>query len=163
MPYVALQQMLDEGFQPGPHVYWRSHFLTGLPDEAIEILVAGANAAPSPLSAVLVEHAGGAVARIGQEETAFDHREAEYNLAIIARWLDPADAQANIAWARGLWETMQPYARGVYVNYLGVGDSAERVREAYGPAKYARLAALKREYDPENVFRRNQNIPPAPV
>lgn len=161
MPYVALQQMLDEGFQPGPHVYWRSHFLTGLPDEAIETLVAGANAAPSPLNAVLVEHAGGAVSRIGQDETAFDHRDAEYNLAIIAKWLDPADAEANIAWARSLWEAMQPFARGVYVNYLGVGDSAERVREAYSPAKYARLAALKREYDPENVFRRNQNIAPA--
>jgi FAD/FMN-containing dehydrogenase len=161
MPYVALQQMLDDGFQPGPHVYWRSHFLTGLSNEAIDVIVAGANAAPSPLSAVLVEHAGGAVARVGQDETAFDHREAEYNLAIIARWLDPADAEANIAWARGLWDAMQPYAKGVYVNYLGVGDSAERVREAYSPAKYARLAALKRDYDPENLFRRNQNIPPA--
>jgi FAD/FMN-containing dehydrogenase len=161
MPYVALQQMLDEGFAPGPHVYWRSHFLTGLPDEAIDILVAGANAAPSPLSAVLVEHAGGAVARVGQDETAFDHRDAEYNLAIIARWLDPADTDANVSWARGVWDAMQPYARGVYVNYLGVGDGAERVREAYSPAKYARLATLKREYDPENAFRRNQNIPPA--
>ncbi len=161
MPYVALQQMLDDGFQPGPHVYWRSHFLTGIPDEAIAIIVAGANAAPSPLSSVLVEHAGGAVARVGQDDTAFDHRHAEYNLAIIATWLDPADAEVNIAWARGLWEAMQPYARGVYVNYLGVGDSAERVREAYSPTKYARLAGLKREYDPENTFRRNQNILPA--
>lgn len=163
MPYTALQQMLDEGFQPGPHVYWRSHFLTGLPDEAINIVVAGANAAPSPLSAVLVEHVGGAVSRVGRDETAFDHRDAEYNLAIIARWLDPAEEEANIAWARTLWEAMQPYARGVYVNYLGVGDSADRVREAYSPAKYARLAALKREYDPENIFRRNQNIAPAPA
>ena len=136
-------------------------FLTGLPDEAIEIIVAGANAAPSPLNAVLVEHAGGAVSRIEQDATAFDHRDAEYNLAIIGKWTDPADAEANIAWARGLWEAMQPFARGVYVNYLGVGDSAERVRAAYSPAKYARLAALKREYDPENIFRLNQNIAPA--
>ena len=162
MPYVALQQMLDEGFQPGPHVYWRSHFLTGLPDEALAIIVAGANAAPSPLSAVLVEHLGGAVARVGQDETAFDHRDAEYNFAIIGKWLDPAEAEANIAWARGLWEAMRPYARGTYVNYLGVGDTAERVKDAYSPEKYARLAALKRAYDPENVFRRNQNIVPAP-
>jgi FAD/FMN-containing dehydrogenase len=161
MPYVSLQRMLDEGFASGPHVYWRSHFLTGIPDQAIEILVAGANAAPSPLSAVLVEHLGGAVARVGRDETAFDHRDAEYNLAIIARWLDPAEAVANIAWARELWEAMQPFARGVYVNYLGVGDGAERVRAAYSPEKYARLAALKRQYDPENVFRRNQNIAPA--
>jgi FAD/FMN-containing dehydrogenase len=161
MSYVALQQMLDEGFQPGPHVYWKAHFLSGLPDEAIDIIVAGANAAPSPLSAVVVELLGGAVARVGQDETAFDHRDAEYNLAIIARWLDPADADANVAWARELWEALRPFARGVYVNYLGVGDGAERVREAYSPEKFARLAALKRDYDPDNVFRLNQNIPPA--
>jgi FAD/FMN-containing dehydrogenase len=161
MPYVALQQMLDEAFQPGPPVYWRSHFLTGLPDEAIETIVAGANAAPSQLSNVLIEHLGGAVSRVGNDDTAFDHRDAEYNFAIIAKWLDPAEAEANIAWARGLWEAMQPYARGAYVNYLGVGDAPERVRAAYSPQKYARLAALKRQYDPENVFRYNQNIPPA--
>ncbi len=161
IPYVTLQQTLDDGFQPGPHVYWRSHFLAGLPDEAIDVIVAGANAAPSPLSAVLVEHLGGAVARVGEDDTAFDHRDAEYNFAIIGRWLDPADADANIAWARGLWEAMRPYARGTYVNYLGVGDTAERVKDAYSPEKYARLAALKREYDPENVFHRNQNIRPA--
>ena len=162
MPYVALQQMLDEGFPPGLQVYWRAHFFAALPDEAIESIVAGANAAPSPLSAVLVEHLGGAVARIGQDETAFDHRDAAYNFAVIARWTDPADADANIAWARELWEAMRPYARGAYVNYLGVGDGAERVRDAYSPRKHARLAALKREYDPENIFRRNQNIAPAP-
>jgi FAD/FMN-containing dehydrogenase len=161
MPYVALQQMLDDGFQAGPHVYWRSHFLTGIPDEAIDILVAGANAAPSPMSSVLIEHLGGAVARVGNNDTAFDHRDAEYNFAVIAVWTDPAEADANIAWARELWNAIQPYARGVYVNYLGVGDSAERVRAAYSPEKYARLAALKREVDPENLFHRNQNIPPA--
>ena len=150
-----------KGFKPGPHVYWRSHFITGIPDEAIEIMVAAANAAPSPMSSVLIEHLGGAVARVGKDETAFDHRDAEYNFAVIAVWTDPAEADANIAWARDLWDAMQPYARGVYVNYLGVGDSAERVRAAYSPEKYARLAALKREVDPENLFHRNQNIPPA--
>lgn len=107
---------------------------------------------------VLIEHLGGAVARVGNDETAFDHRDAEYNFAVIAVWNDPADAEANIAWARGLWEAMQ---RGAYVNYLGVGDGVERVRAAYSPEKYARLAALKREVDPDNLFRRNQNIPPA--
>jgi FAD/FMN-containing dehydrogenase len=161
MPYVALQQMLDEGFPPGANNYWRSHFLTGIPDEAIEILVAGANTAPSPLNSIVIEHLGGAVARVGNDETAFDHRDAEYNLLIVAVWTDPVEADANIAWARQLWDAMQPYARGVYVNYLGVGDSAERVRAGYSPEKYARLAALKREVDPENLFHRNQNIPPA--
>ncbi len=160
MPYTALQQMLDDGFPAGLHVYWRSHFLAGLPDEAIDILVAGANAAPSPLNAVLIEQLGGAVTHVGRDETAFDHRDAAVNLAIIARWGDPAEAEANIAWARDLWDAMQPYARGVYVNYLGVGDNPERVRDAYSAAKYARLAALKHAYDPQNLFHRNQNIRP---
>jgi FAD/FMN-containing dehydrogenase len=159
-PYVAIQHMLDEGFPPGLHVYWRSHFLAGLPDEAIATMIAAANTAPSPLSAVLVEQLGGAVARVGMDDTAFDHRDAAYNFAIIARWTEPAEAEANIAWARELWEAMRPYARGTYVNYLGVGDAPDRVRDAYSPEKYARLAALKREYDPDNVFHRNQNIAP---
>lgn len=165
MPYLALQQMMDEAFQPGPHVYWKSHFLTGLTDELIDLLIAGANAAPSPMNAVLIEQFGGAVARVGQDETAFDHRNADYNLAIIARWLDPADAEANINWARSLWDVVKPFARGAYVNYLGVGDEPARVRDAYSPVKYARLVALKQQYDPENVFRSNQNITPdaAPV
>jgi FAD/FMN-containing dehydrogenase len=160
MPYTALQKMLDDGFPTGVSVYWKSHFLAGLPDEAIDILVAGANAAPSPMNAVLIEQLGGAVTHIGRDESAFDHRDAAVNLAIIARWGDPAEEEANIAWARGLWDAMQPYARGVYVNYLGVGDNLERVRDAYGTAKYARLAALKHTYDPQNLFHRNQNILP---
>jgi FAD/FMN-containing dehydrogenase len=161
MPYIALQHMLDEGFPTGAHNYWRSSFLTGLPDEAIEIIVAGANAAPSPRNSVLVEHLGGAVARVGNDETAFDHRDAEYNFLIVAVWTDPADAEENIAWARDLWDRMQPFARGAYVNYLGVGDGVERVRAGYSPEKYERLSALKRQYDPDNLFRRNQNILPA--
>ncbi len=163
MPYLALQQMMDEAFQPGPHVYWKSHFLTGLTDEVIDLLVAGANASPSPMNAVLIEHFGGAVARVGQDETAFDHRDADYNLAIIARWLDPADAEANINWARSLWDIVKPFSRGAYVNYLGVGDEPARVRDSYSPTKYARLVALKQQYDPENVFRSNQNITPDPT
>lgn len=163
MPYTALQRMLDDGFPAGLNVYWRSHFLAGLPDEAIDILVSWANAAPSPLNAVLIEQLGGAVTHIGRDDTAFDHRDAAVNLAIIARWGDPAEADANIAWARGLWDAMQPFARGVYVNYLGVGDNPDRVRDAYSAAKYARLAALKHTYDPQNLFHRNQNIRPEAI
>ncbi len=160
MPYIALQTMLDEAFPPGLQVYWRSHFLRGLPDEAIETMVDRFAQVSSPLSIVLIEHLGGAVARVARDDTAFDHRDAEYNLAIIARWPDPAMAETGIAWTRELWTAMQPHSRGVYVNYLGVGESASRVREAYGEEKYRRLATLKREYDPTNLFRFNQNIAP---
>lgn len=161
MPYTTLQTMLDEGFPAGQHVYWRAHFLKGLADETFATLIDRSGRAPSPLNAVLIEQMGGAVARVGRNETAFDHRDAPYNLAIIARWTEPSAAEANIAWARELWDATADAARGAYVNYLGVGDSEERVRAAYGPAKYDRLAALKARWDPNNFFRFNQNIKPA--
>ncbi|MFL5759746.1 MAG: FAD-binding oxidoreductase [Thermomicrobiales bacterium] len=161
MPYIALQTMLDEAFPSGLPVYWRSHFLTDINDEAIAIVVDRFSRVPSPLTAVLFEQFGGAVARVGGDDTAFAHRDAKYNLAIISRWPDPAMADENIAWTRELWTEMQPFARGVYVNYLGIGEQEDRVRAAYGDAKYARLAALKKQYDPTNQFRFNQNIKPS--
>lgn len=161
MPYVALQSMLDEGMAAGLPVYWKAHFLNGLDDAAIDLIVEWANKTASPVSLVLIEHLGGAVGRVPAHATAFAHRNATYNLAIIARWLDPGGAEAEIAWARGFHEALNPYAAGVYMNYLGVGDGRERVRQAYDEAVYDRLVALKRQYDPENLFRRNQNIRPA--
>lgn len=160
IPYVALQSMLDEGMAAGLPVYWKAHFLNGLDDTAIDLIVEWANKSASPVSVVLIEHLGGAVGRVPAHATAFAHRSATYNLAIIARWLDPGGADAEIAWARGFHEALNPYAAGVYMNYLGVGDGRERVRQAYDEAVYDRLVALKRQYDPENLFHRNQNIRP---
>ena len=161
MPYVALQQMLDEGFPAGQQVYWRSDFLDALADDVIDTVIARYAEVTSPISTVILEHLGGAVARVGRDETAFDHRDAEYNLAVVSRWLEPAEKERHVAWTRELCDAVRPHARGVYVNYLGVEEGAERVRAAYGPEKYARLAAVKRAYDPTNLFRLNQNIPPA--
>ena len=115
---------------------------------------------PSPLSAVMINQLGGAVRRVGEDETAFAHRGADYDLHVMATWTDPAASAANVGWARGVWEAMRPYGSGgVYVNYLGE-EGADRVAAAYGPAKYARLVALKNAYDPTNLFRLNQNIEP---
>jgi FAD/FMN-containing dehydrogenase len=161
MPYTELQSMLDEGFPSGLQVYWRSHFLAHLNDDAIDALLDRFAAVSSPLSVLIIEQLGGAVSRVARDATAFDHRDALYNLAIVARWEDPAAADGHIAWARDLWEATRPFASGVYVNYLGVGDSADRVRDAYSGGKYERLAALKAKYDPANLFRLNQNIAPA--
>jgi hypothetical protein len=163
MPYTSLQSMLDDGFPAGLHVYWRSHFLKGIDNNAIDTLVERFGSVASPLSAVLLEHLAGAVARVPQDATAFDHRDAEYNLAIIGRWPDPAQAEANITWTRQLWSAMEPHSRGVYVNYLGIDEDVDRVRAAYGESKFTRLAALKRQYDPGNLFRFNQNIKPQPA
>jgi FAD/FMN-containing dehydrogenase len=161
IPYTALQTMLDDGFPTGLPVYWRSHFLTDIDDDLLDTLVAQFGKSPSPLSALLIEQVGGAVAHVPRDSSAFDHRDADYNLAIISRWPDPAMADAGIAWARETWEATKGHARGVYVNYLGVGEAGDRVRAAYGDENYARLAEIKRRYDPNNVFRFNQNITPA--
>lgn len=159
--YVTVQTYLDEAFPAGMQVYWKSHFLTGLPDEAIDIMIEYANSAPSVLSAALLETMGGAIGRIDPNATAFAHRDAPFNLAIIGRWLDPAETEVNVAWARAFFEAMQPFASGAYVNYLGVGDDPARIADAYAGPTYQRLRQVKRQYDPENLFRRNQNILPA--
>jgi len=161
MPYTTLQSMLDDAFPPGLQVYWRSHFMRELSDDAIDTMIDGFSQVTSPLTAVLLEHLGGAVSRIDRDATAFDHRDAEYNLAIIGRWPDPSMTDAGVAWTRELWSALQPHASGVYVNYLGIGESASRVKDAFGAEKYQRLAALKRQFDPNNLFRFNQNITPS--
>jgi FAD/FMN-containing dehydrogenase len=159
MPYPALQSMLDEGFPSGLHVYWRSDFLKGLPDEALDALVDRFNAITSPLSALLIEQFGGAVARVPADGTAFAQRDAMFNLAIVSRWTDAATAATHTDWARQTSAAIQPFASGgVYVNYLGE-EGTDRIKAAYGP-KYEKLVAVKRKYDPNNLFRVNQNIQP---
>jgi FAD/FMN-containing dehydrogenase len=160
VPYPQHQQMLDEGFPAGLQVYWRSHFLKTLNDEAIDSMVQHFGGITSPLSAIVIEQFGGAVGRVGAADTAFPHRSADYNVAIFSRWSDPTGADAHIAWNRQVHDALKPHANGVYVNYLGE-EGADRVREAYGPELYERLAKLKRTWDPTNFFRLNQNIRPA--
>ena len=159
MPYPALQTMLDDGFPSGLHVYWRSDFLESLPDDAIDMLCDRFASITSPLSALLIEQFGGAVARVPADETAFAQRDALFNMAVIARWTDPATAATHTDWAKQTSDAAKRFTSGgVYVNYLGA-EGAERVRAAYG-AKYDQLVALKKKYDPTNLFRTNQNIQP---
>jgi FAD/FMN-containing dehydrogenase len=116
--------------------------------------------APSIAPMVIIDQFGGAVARIPNDATAFGHRDAQYDLIIAAIWSDEADQEEHVEWARDFWDAMQPFATDdVYVNYLS-DEGHERVRAAYGH-HYERLVDLKRKYDPENVFRNNQNIDPA--
>ncbi len=157
-PYVGIQTALDEAFPEGLPVYWRSHFLKGLDDASIDTIVDSFMASPSPASIVLIEQLGGAMSRVDRDATAFEHRDAAFNIAIITRWPVPELADPCIAWARAFWDDLRPASTGVYVNYLGVGE--DRVRDAYSPEKYARLQAVKRAYDAGNTFRFNQNIAP---
>jgi FAD/FMN-containing dehydrogenase len=160
IPYCALQSMFDDAFPSGRRNYWKSGFLRGLDDGAIELMVERFAQAPSPHAMVFIEQCGGAASRVSPGETAYPHRTAPYNLIILAAWSDPAQDDVHMRWARELWTALQPFvAGGVYVNYLSdqLLEGEDRVRSAYGP-HYDKLVALKRKYDPSNVFRYNQNI-----
>lgn len=158
--YEATNMMLDAGYPRGARNYWKSSFLNELSDAAIDTLVTRFGKCPSPMGGLVIEHVHGAATRIGASETAFPHRRQGYNLLVMSEWLDPADDPQNVAWARELYEAMQPYrARGRYVNYLDADEGEDPVQAAYGP-NYERLRALKAKYDPANLFHLNQNIRP---
>ncbi len=159
--YEVTNTLLDDGFPKGALNYWKSSFLNALSDEAIDTLIAQFSTCPSPMSALLLEHIHGGVTRVGQTDTAFPHRQTGYNLLIISQWLDAADSDTNIAWARETYDAMRPHmAGGRYVNYIGEEEGEDPVAAAYGP-NYQRLRALKDTYDPQNLFHMNQNIPPS--
>ncbi len=160
MAYTELQSMIDLVVPPRHQYYEKAHFLRAISDEAIDILVDHFACVPSPLSLPFFQQTGGAVQR---GSTAYAHREALYNLILIAQWLDPAESERHVHWTRELWQALRPYTTGgVYVNDMGreEEDGADQVRAAYG-ANYPRLAELKQKYDPSNLFRHNQNIKPS--
>ena len=161
MPYVALQRIGENLNPSGLRNYWKSDYLRQLSDEVINLLVESYPSAPAPQTHLVIEQMGGAVSRIGEDETAVGHRDAPYNAIIIGLWSDPADDDRAIAWVRRLWEALQPYSSGgAYINYMMGTEEQDRVPAAYGPKKYERLVALKNQYDPTNLFRLNQNIRP---
>jgi FAD/FMN-containing dehydrogenase len=162
MRYGDVQNIFTPGFPAGRRSYWKSHFVDRVEAQALDVLADGYRAAPAPSGGILIEQLTGQAARIEPHATAFAHRRARFNLLIAGFWEDPSEDEWRKAWVRGLWEATQPYSSGsVYVNYLDAGDEAAgRVKAAYGPETYARLVALKRKYDPQNLFRMNQNIVP---
>jgi hypothetical protein len=163
MPYIEVQRMLDDLFQPGFQHYWKSSFLQDLSAEAFDTMVHYHANRPSPLCHVVIEELGGMVSRIDSDETAFAHRDKRYSLLIVGMSPNPAEAGIIRQWTREFWEAMQPFSSaGVYVNYLGqeADEGADRVKAAYGSEKYERLVVLKNNYDPTNLFRLNQNILP---
>jgi FAD/FMN-containing dehydrogenase len=162
MPYTAAQQMLDALNPPGNRIYWKSSILRGIDDEVLETIVEESASMPSPLTSAIIEFYGGAINRVGAQDTAYPLRDATYALNAISAWTAPEQDDANIAWTRGIWGAVERLSPGsVYVNFLGVGDAGdERVRAAYGP-NYGRLASIKTKYDPSNLFRLNHNIKPA--
>jgi len=159
IPYPEIYKFTAH--QAEPHAASiRMMFADGLSDAALDAALAAMEGASSPFSLVHFRGLGGALARVPDDATAFAHRQRRYFVAIIAVWLDPAqDAAPHQAWTNGLWRTIRPEGSGVYVNFLEREGEA-RIRDAYPPATYARLAEVKRRYDPDNLFRFNQNVPP---
>jgi hypothetical protein len=160
VPYVALQSSFDAGTPDGARYYWKSHYMNALGDDAIDALVGYVDRMPGPLSIVGFEPMGGAINRVAPDATAFPHRQAAFAFGAWCGWTDPAQDDEVIGWTRGLHEVMTPFATGgVYVNYLD-DDEADRNAGSFG-ANHARLQAIKTKYDPENVFRLNQNLEPS--
>ncbi len=161
MPYVAVQQLLDPANPKGLRNYWSADFLAELPDKAISALVEVATHPVSPMSQVILVPGGGAVARVPAEATAFGGRDAAWNMHYLSMWSDPADDDVNITHTRDLAAALKPWTTGrVYLNFIGE-EGGDRVEAGFGPEKYAKMRDLKRTWDPQNLFRHNQNIPPA--
>ena len=160
IPYTEVQSATDALFPTGLRYYWQSHFLAQISDDAVEATVVHFATVPSPRSVVIFQQYGGAVGRVARSETAFWHRDAEYDVFAASIWDDPRDAfDVHRQWVRDWWEMVRPSSLGgEYVNNLG-DEGEDRVRAAYGE-NYTRLVALKEKYDPTNVFRLNANIRP---
>jgi FAD/FMN-containing dehydrogenase len=159
--FVDVQKFWDADYPDGQRYYWKSLNLTRLDDEVIARLVAHARAQPSPLSTTDLWFVGGAMKRANADGSAFRGRDAAVLLGLEANWVDPADDASNVRWARRFVADMEQDSDGSrYLNFAGFQEEGEAMmRAAFGP-NYGRLVALKRRYDPTNVFRLNQNIDP---
>lgn len=163
MPYVALQQMLDEANAWGFYCYDKGTYLTDLPDEVIEVVTEQLPAKNSPLSVLLFYRLDEAYSEVPEDATAFSGgRSPRYAVFIIGVCPVPELFEPERAWVRSFWDALRPYSIdiGSYVNAMTDVDE-DRLRASYGAEKYERLAGIKRSYDPDNVFRRNANIKPA--
>ena len=159
MPYTAVQQMLDASAPRGMRGYWKPGFLAGLPDPLIDTVVRQAGAAPSPLSAIHLHQLGGAVRGFDGRTSPFGQRDAAFALNVVGMWPDAATDADNTRWVRESWTAIEPFTHGTYLNFLAADDTA-RTRNAFDPESWARLVRVKQEWDPQNLFRVNHNIPP---
>ena len=161
-PWLGLQSGFDAIFPKGELRYWKSRSVTELSDEVIDEIISLASRRPTPLTDIVTWHHGGAMSRVGETETAYGGRDVQFLVTAEASWTDPAQNDEAIAWAREVWDAMEPYSTGsVYLNFPGLGEEEDNLARAGYGANYERLAELKAKYDPENLFRMNINIPPA--
>jgi FAD/FMN-containing dehydrogenase len=161
MPYLDAQKVLDADYPDGLRYYWKSMNLMTLDDDVIDRIVKHSREMPSPFSTVDLWHIGGAMARGSADESAFNGRHVAFLLSPESNWEDSADDEANIAWLRDFLADMEEFSDGSrYLNFPGFLEGGDEfIRKAFG-SQYDKLATLKRKYDPDNLFRLNQNIKP---
>jgi FAD/FMN-containing dehydrogenase len=158
MPYTALQAMLDGGMQPGTREYFKVDWLASLSDEAISTVVAQADQLPAPFGQLILCPMGGAVSRSATKDMALRVPDAPWLYFCLSMWMDPTEDERNTMWARGFAAAMRPFGLGTaFANFVAV-DEGDRLRASYGQERYKRLTELKRRWDPNNLFRLNQNI-----
>jgi hypothetical protein len=159
--YLDFQHSLDPFFPAGARRYWKALYLDGFSDAAIDTTVGWSDRRPSNDTLVIIRHCGGAISRVGAEETAFGDRTSEWMLSIDSTWDEPADDETNVAYTRAFWDAAVPFSNGqTYFNFPGMLEEGEAaVRSSYG-SNHPRLARIKAAYDPDNRFRLNQNIRP---
>jgi FAD/FMN-containing dehydrogenase len=161
MPYVQMQGLIDALWPRGTKAYMKAGYLRELDDHAIETMARYHQDATSPSSEIHIQHFGGAVSRVDEEATAYGERQAPFVLNTIAVTHEPGGLDTHVDWAQRLYADLEPsLTGGAYINFLSA-EGEERVKAAYGAEKFARLRALKDRYDPTNLFRLNQNIPPS--
>jgi FAD/FMN-containing dehydrogenase len=160
MPFPAIQALFDPFFPRGLQWYWKGDFVRSLPDEAIDTHIAQAAKAPTELSLMHLYPIDGAVHRVPRGDTAWSARDATWSMVIAGISPDPNQADALKAWGRAYWKAVHGFnLAGAYVNFMMDDEAEGRVQATYGE-NYGRLAEVKARYDPTNLFRVNQNIPP---
>ena len=159
IPYPVMFAFTDEAARPGFPQYARSLFAQTLSDDLVQTIVSASAGRISPETMLQIRILGGAVSRVPAEATAFAHRDKQVLLSVFDTTWQPGSSE-HLARAEQLWKSLSSFAEGAYVNFL-MDEGEQRISQAYPPATYARLAALKERYDPTNLFRLNQNIRPA--
>ena len=158
--FVDQQNLFGDTYGIERH-YWKGHFVRELPDELVDELLRRIVALGRPPGSILIESLHGAPKDVDEGDAAAGFRNAAFNVSAMAVWVDPRLDEEQIGWARESAAAIEPWAvSGGYFNYMQADEPIERVRAAFGPEAFERLRALKRRYDPDNVLRRNQNIPP---
>jgi FAD/FMN-containing dehydrogenase len=160
MPYTMVQGLLDPANPYGRENYWRAHNVDDFDDAVVDVWLEAAETAPSPFTAVIALNGGGAIARVGENDTAVSGRTSPFNFHLNGMWEDPAARDENVGWVKGVSKALAPHiAQGISLNFA-TEVGADALQESFGAKKVERLRALKDRYDPTNLFRMNQNIAP---